>query len=146
MNVLSWLLAAPLFIGRVISPDAGREPPRTEQEAERSADEYAVVVDNRSYRDVIVYANRSGTRVRLGSVPATRIRRLRASCGQFLGNDTDFILRSVAGRSILLDGASIATCDQIYRIVIVPGGLEFSRLWIESIYKDEDDAEPGDDG
>jgi hypothetical protein len=148
MNLSSWLLALPVLIATLASPDAGREAPApyTGQVAEESLDNYAVVVDNRSYRDVVVYADRGGTRVRLGNVPASRIRRLRAACGQFLGNDTDFILRSVAGRSVLLSGAAISACDQVYRIVIVPGGLEFSRLWIESIYNGQVDEEPGDDG
>jgi hypothetical protein len=146
MNLSSWLLAAPLLLAALASPNAGRETPGPAQTAEEVGDDYAVVVDNRSFRDVIVYAERGGTRIRLGNVPGNRIRRLRAACGQFRGTTTDFILRSVAGRSVLLSGAAIVGCDQVYRIVIVPGGLEFSRLWIESIYREDSEEEPGDDG
>ena len=91
---------------------------------------YSVTVDNRSFRDVVVYSVRGGAPVRLGLASSRRVSKLRATCQTFLNRPNEFILRSIAGEAVELRGEPIARCDQIIKIVIYPIGLDFSTVWV----------------
>ena len=106
--------------------EKGPEGPVLVAEGER----YSVTVDNRGFRNVVVYSVRGGVPVRLGLANSRRISKLRATCGTFLNRPYEFILRSIAGETVELRGEPIARCDQTIKIVIYPIGLSFSTVWV----------------
>jgi hypothetical protein len=107
------------------TPEENIPTPRVDED-----EHYAVTVDNRGFRDVVVYVVRGGIPVRLGMARSRRVSRLRANCGTFLNRSNSFLLRSIAGESYGLAGAPVSTCDQVIRIVMYPIGLEYSTIWI----------------
>ncbi len=91
---------------------------------------FSVTVDNRGFRDVVVYSVRGGIPIRLGLANSRRTSKLRTSCGSLLNRPNDFILRSIAGETVELRGEPIARCDQTIKIVIYPIGLDYSTVWV----------------
>jgi hypothetical protein len=91
---------------------------------------FSVTVDNRGFRDVVVYLFRGGIPIRLGLANSRRVSKLRSTCAEFLNRSNDFLLRSIAGETFQLRGEPLARCDQTIKIVIYPIGLDFSTVWV----------------
>ena len=123
--VLCLLLGAPQLTAAQAS---GEEPEGPTLIAEGAP--YSVTVDNRGFRDVVVYSLRGGIPIRLGLAHSRRVSELRATCGEFLNRSNDFLLRSIAGETFRLRGESLSRCDQTLKIVIYPIGLDFSTVWV----------------
>lgn len=107
---------------------AEREPEAPVLVAE--GEPYSVTVDNRGFRDVVVYSLRGGIPIRLGLASSRRVSRMRSTCGEFLNRSNDFLLRSIAGETFRLRGEPLSRCDQTIKIVIYPIGLDFSTVWV----------------
>ncbi|MGH7541622.1 MAG: hypothetical protein ACRELC_11545 [Gemmatimonadota bacterium] len=126
------VVVVPLALAALlVRADAGPPPapPGAPGVDRAEADRYAIIVDNQSFRAITVYALLTGTRFRLGSVHSRQVARLPANCADFLGRETDFELRSVAQR-YRLEGETIGDCGQEIEIIVLPIGLEFSRIRI----------------
>lgn len=103
---------------RAVRP-AGAETPTT------------IVVDNASWRDVIVWTLQSGIRVRLGRVTALGTKEFEVTCQRFMNRRTDFLLRQLgSSRGRLLRGAPLSSCDQQIVIRIFPNGLQHATLFL----------------
>lgn len=125
-------LAVPILLvgtGLASAPPSPPPSPRVIAAVQQPPPSYAVRVTNRSQRAVTVYALLGGTPLRLGRVHPGRVERLPTSCSHFLRRETDFELRSVAGR-YRLEGETIGDCGQTIEIEVLPIGLEFSRVRI----------------
>lgn len=140
LPVLGALLAC---AGSGAPPDAGPAPEG--EEAVAGGDEavdpagddslvrgsrYSIRVDNRGFRPVQVYALREGVRFRLGTSGGGNVTRFPARCDDFRFRETDFILHAVGGETAFLEGETIGDCEREIEIVILPIGLEFSRVWV----------------
>lgn len=91
---------------------------------------FHVTVDNRGYKNVIVYALRGGVPFRLGLVRSLQQSRFRVNCGDFMNRKTDFLLRPLAERSHFLRGEPVGRCDQKLEIVIYASGPQFATVWL----------------
>lgn len=116
-----------LAIGVPSSPASPDTPPGATFAGVDEPPSYAIRVTNRSQRSVTVYMLRGGPPLRLGRVHPGQVARLPANCSDFLTRETDFELRSVAGR-YRLEGETIGDCGQTIEIEVLPIGLEFSRV------------------
>jgi hypothetical protein len=129
MSLLSVGVSLLLGLPALATAQTSREDPQ-DPALIAEGEAYSVTVDNRGFRDVIVYSVRGGVPIRLGLANSRRISKLRATCGRFLNRTNDFLLRSIAGESVELRGEPIARCDQVIKIVIYPIGLDFSTVWV----------------
>ena len=120
------LLCALPAVSAAQTPEENIPTPRVVDEGEG----YAVTVDNRGFRNVIVYVDRGGIPFRLGMAGSRRVSRLRTSCNSLLNRSNSFVLRSIAGESYALSSGPVSGCDQTIRIVVYPIGLEYSTIWI----------------
>lgn len=129
MSLLSGSVCLLLGLPGLATAQTSREDPQGPAlVAEGEA--YSVMVDNRGFRDVVVYSVRGGVPIRLGLANSRRISKLRTPCASLLNRPNDFVLRSIAGETVELSGEPIARCDQTIKIVIYPIGLDFSTVWV----------------
>lgn len=90
-----------------------------------------IVVENRSYRDVIVFTLQSGIRVRLGRTAALSTEEYEASCQRFMDRRTDFFIRQLGSRTgRVLRGEPVGRCDQQIVVRVYPNGLEFATVFL----------------